>query len=76
MLEIGCFRSVFHINELYQFISYLKKDYMLNCAAYDLPQPGEIVHMNWGKSYAFFIFFNLANHHQKILKIIIDNKIK
>ena len=33
MLEIGCFRNVFHINELYQFISYLKKTIgMQKCA--------------------------------------------
>ena len=50
MARIDGFGCCFNINKLYKLTS---SDYIQKCAAYDLPQPGEIVHMNWGKSYAF-----------------------
>ena len=50
MAQIDSFGCCFNKNKLYKLIS---SDYMQKCAAYDLPQPGEIVHLNWGKSYAF-----------------------
>ena len=50
MAQIDGFGCSFNINKLYKLIS---SDYMQKCAVYDLPQPVEIVRMNWGKSYAF-----------------------